>query len=61
MIGSQPNAVHWLEQLTRATAAAHGEISLFIDSSGPPIQYAAGDADTTHVSSSGDVRHMSVG
>ncbi len=37
-IGSQPNAVHWLERLTRATAAAHGEITLFIDN-GPGIQY----------------------
>jgi hypothetical protein len=32
-IGSQPNAVHWLEQLTRGTAAAHGEITIFIDNS----------------------------
>jgi hypothetical protein len=39
-IGSQPNAVHWLEQLTKATAADHGEITIFIDNSGnPPIQY----------------------
>jgi hypothetical protein len=40
-IGSQRGAVSWLSQLTRATAAQHGEITLFIDSSGnPPIQYA---------------------
>ena len=38
-IGSQPNAVRWLEQLTRATAAAHGEITIFIDSSACCIQY----------------------
>jgi hypothetical protein len=38
-IGSQPRAVSWLEQLTRASASRHGEITLFIDN-GPPIRYA---------------------
>jgi len=39
-IGSNPNAVHWLAQLTRATARRHGEITLFIDTSACRIQYA---------------------
>jgi hypothetical protein len=38
-IGSEPKAVQWLEQLTRATAASHGEITIFIDNGGG-IQYA---------------------
>lgn len=38
-IGKQPSAVRWLEQLTPATAAAHGEITLFIDNSACCIQY----------------------
>ncbi len=39
-IGSEPKAVQWLSQLTRASAPRHGEITIFIDS-GPPIHYAA--------------------
>jgi hypothetical protein len=38
-IGTQPGAVRWLRQLTPASAARHGEITIFIDSS-VPIQYA---------------------
>lgn len=44
-IGSQPNAVKWLGELTQATAARHGEITVFIDNSGnPPIQYSRDQA-----------------
>jgi hypothetical protein len=38
-IGSQPKAVQWLRQLTRTSAARHGEITIFIDG-GLAIQYA---------------------
>jgi hypothetical protein len=38
-IGCEPKAVSWLEQLTRATAARHGQIAIFSDN-GSSIQYA---------------------
>jgi hypothetical protein len=38
-IGKQPNVVRWLEQLTEATAAEHGEITIFVDNAQCCIQY----------------------